>query len=81
MSCGVTNGWPPLSTPGLEILVASIEATQSLDSGVLAAELSSRTYPTFYANLSFDANHQALLELLVRQVSGGGGELGSAVSD
>jgi hypothetical protein len=53
---------------GLEILVASIEATQSLDSNVLAAELVSHSYHTFYANLSFDANHMAVLGVLVRQV-------------
>lgn len=54
---------------GLEILVASIEAAQSLDADVLAAQLSSRSFATFYANLTFDDNHQGVLDLLVRQVT------------
>jgi hypothetical protein len=53
---------------GLEILVASIESTQSLDSTVIAKELVSRSYHTFFANLSFDTNHQGILDVLARQV-------------
>ena len=53
---------------GLEILVAAIESKKSLDSKVLAEELASSSYRTFYANLTFDANHQAVLDKFVRQV-------------
>ena len=60
--------WCGVVCAALEILVASIEATQSLDSDVLVAELVSRPYHTFYANLSFDTNHMAVLGVLVRQV-------------
>ena len=53
---------------GIEILVATIEATQSLDSNVLQQAMASTVYSTFYANISFNENHQANMVLLGWQV-------------
>ena len=53
----------------LEVLLATIESTQSLDSGDIALALASRTFNTFYSNISFDENHQIDMNVLVYQVS------------
>jgi hypothetical protein len=53
---------------GIEILVATIEATQSLDSDVIEQALLSTVYSTFYSNITFNENHQADMVMLVWQV-------------
>ena len=53
---------------GIEILVATIEASQSLDPDVISQHISSTSYSTFYANISFDSNNQANMVMLVWQV-------------
>ena len=54
--------------PAIEILVATMEKTQSLDSDVIQDALSRTSFSTFYANMTFDDNRQGSMELLILQV-------------
>jgi hypothetical protein len=48
--------------------MAAIEHTQSLDPGVLAKAIKESAFPTIFAKVTFDANHQIESEVLIVQM-------------
>jgi hypothetical protein len=51
-----------------EVIMAAIEHTQSLDPLVLAHAIENLAFPTIFANVTFDANHQIESDMLIVQM-------------
>ena len=52
----------------IEILIAAVEMTQSLDPTIISDYLLSSNFRTFYGDISFDGNHQVIIDMLVLQL-------------
>jgi hypothetical protein len=50
------------------ILSRAVELSNSLNTNDVSAALMGNYFPTFYANLTFDSNHQASFDMLVFQI-------------
>ena len=52
----------------IEILIAVVEEIQSIDPNLIGQALMSSIFRTLYGEVSFDGNHQAMLDFLVLQL-------------